>query len=56
MAKCTFCSTVVEKGTGKMLIQNTGKIFFFCSRKCEKNSQKLHRDPRNFKWAQPETQ
>ncbi|MCX6819178.1 MAG: 50S ribosomal protein L24e [Candidatus Aenigmarchaeota archaeon] len=52
MAKCSFCSKSIEKGTGKMLVQKTGKIFWFCSKKCEKNLVKLNRDPRNFKWAQ----
>ncbi|MFA4819596.1 MAG: 50S ribosomal protein L24e [Candidatus Aenigmatarchaeota archaeon] len=50
--KCSFCSIQVEKGTGKMLVYSNGKIFYYCSRKCEKNQQNLHRDPRNFKWAQ----
>ncbi len=52
--KCTFCSTNIEKGTGKMLIQSGGKIFYYCSSKCEKNHQKLGRDPRDFKWANKE--
>ena len=43
----------MEKGTGKMLVQKTGKISWFCSKKCEKNLLKLGRDPRDFKWAQP---
>ena len=54
MAKCSFCSVVIEAGTGKMVVQKTGKINWFCSKKCEKNLLKLHRDPRDFKWAQPE--
>jgi large subunit ribosomal protein L24e len=45
---------MVEKGTGKMFIHSTGKILYFCSTKCEKNLLKLHRDPRNFKWASKE--
>ncbi len=52
--KCSFCATQVEKGTGKMFIQTNGKIFYFCSNKCEKNQVKLKRDPRDFKWAQPD--
>ena len=52
MAKCSFCSTVIEKGTGKMFVHAQGKIYYFCSTKCEKNLLKLERDPRNFKWAQ----
>lgn len=52
MPKCSFCSKNVDPGTGKILIQNGGKIMHFCSSKCEKNKIKLGRDPRNFKWAQ----
>ncbi len=51
--KCSFCSSQIEKGTGKMFIQVNGKIFYFCSHRCEKNLMKLRRDSRNFKWAQP---
>ncbi|HIG97463.1 MAG TPA: 50S ribosomal protein L24e [Candidatus Aenigmarchaeota archaeon] len=54
--KCSFCSRQIEKGTGKTLIHSTGKIFYYCSSKCEVNQQKLGRDPRNFKWAQVKTQ
>ena len=49
--KCSFCDSEIEKGTGKMIIQKTGKISHFCSHKCEMNMMKLGRDPRNFKWA-----
>ncbi|MFH0949369.1 MAG: 50S ribosomal protein L24e [Candidatus Aenigmatarchaeota archaeon] len=51
--KCSFCSNEFEKGSGKMFVQKTGKIFWFCSSKCEKNMMKLRRDPRDFKWAMP---
>jgi len=51
MAKCSFCNESIEKGTGKMFVQKTGKIFWFCSMKCEKNLLKLKRDPRNYPWA-----
>lgn len=53
MTKCSFCAVNVEKGTGKMYINATGKILYFCSNKCEKNLLKLERDPRDFKWAKP---
>ena len=43
----------MEKGTGKSLIQNDGKVLHFCSSKCEKNMIKLGRKPRNVKWASP---
>lgn len=52
--KCSFCSTNIEKGTGKMFIHSGGKISYYCSSKCSKNQQDLGRDPRNFKWASKE--
>ncbi len=51
MAKCSFCSQTIGTGTGKMIIQKTGKINTFCSSKCERNLLRLGRDPRKFKWA-----
>jgi large subunit ribosomal protein L24e len=52
MAKCSFCGETIEKGTGKMFVEKDGKILYFCSSKCEKNLNKLHRKARNFKWTQ----
>lgn len=37
-----------------MVIEKTGKMFWFCGSKCQKNMLKLGRDPRNFKWASKE--
>ncbi|MBW2982110.1 50S ribosomal protein L24e [Candidatus Woesearchaeota archaeon] len=51
MAKCTFCSKDIEKGTGKMFVTKAGKILHFCSNKCEKNMFKLKRKPSNLKWV-----
>ncbi len=51
MAKCSFCGTNIEKGTGKMFVEKDGKILFFCSSKCEKNQFKLKRKPRSTKWT-----
>jgi len=50
MVKCSFCSSELEKGTGKMYIKTDAKIFYFCSRRCEKNMFKLGRDPLKVKW------
>ncbi len=55
MPKCSFCSGQIEQGTGKIFIENTGKTHWFCSSKCEKNTRKLGRDPRDFKWAKQNT-
>jgi large subunit ribosomal protein L24e len=48
--KCSFCTKELEKGTGKMYIKTDAKIFYFCSRRCEKNMFKLGRDPLRVKW------
>ena len=50
MAKCSFCDTEMVKGTGKLLIQRTGKLAYYCSSKCEKNS-KLKRKPQRQAWV-----
>lgn len=52
MAKCIFCGMDIHKGTGKMLIYNSGKIIHFCSRTCEKNMIKLGRKPINVRWTE----
>ncbi|MFH1631095.1 MAG: 50S ribosomal protein L24e [Candidatus Aenigmatarchaeota archaeon] len=51
MPKCSFCSQNIVEGTGKLVVEKNGKMFWFCKSKCEKNLMKLGRDPRNFKWA-----
>jgi len=48
--KCSFCSENIEKGTGKMYVKIDGKIFYFCSSKCEKNQLKLKRNPAKTRW------
>lgn len=51
MAKCSFCGKTIEPGTGLMFVEKTGKVFYFDSKKCEKNLFKLGRDNRRFKWS-----
>ncbi|MBA3063972.1 50S ribosomal protein L24e [Candidatus Woesearchaeota archaeon] len=50
--KCSFCKQNINKGTGKIYVQKTGKVLYFCSSKCEKNMLKLKRKPRTTKWTQ----
>ena len=38
-------------GTGKIFVQNTGKILYFDSAKCEKNMLKLNRKNTKLKWT-----
>jgi len=52
--KCSYCGKNITAGTGKMFVKQDGTIFYFDTGKCEKNHQKLGRDPRNFKWASKE--
>ena len=49
--KCTFCGTDVPRGTGKTYVKTDGKIFYFCSNKCEKNQIKLGRKARETGWT-----
>lgn len=51
MARCSFCKTDIERGTGKIFVTKEGKVLNFCSRKCEKNMLKLKRLPRKLKWT-----
>ena len=50
MPSCTYCKREIEPGTGKLLIQNTGKQVWLCSSKCEKNMFKLKRKPAKVSW------
>lgn len=51
MVKCDFCGEEIERGTGMMYVKNDGKIFHFCSSKCENNLIKLGRKPRTTRWT-----
>ncbi len=48
---CSFCGEEIEVGTGKMYVRRDGRVFYFCSGKCEKNMLKLKRNPRKLKWT-----
>jgi len=56
MVKCSFCSSELPKGTGKMFVRKDGRVFYFCSNKCEKNMLKLGRKPVKFKWTRDQTE
>jgi large subunit ribosomal protein L24e len=49
--KCSFCSKDIERGTGKIYVQNDGRVFYFCTMKCEKNQIKLKRKGWDHKWT-----
>lgn len=52
VTRCSYCRSIIEPGTGTMLVLNDGRIFNYCSRKCEKLLN-MGRSPRRLKWAQP---
>ena len=49
--QCTFCGRNIPFGTGKMYVKTDGRVFYFCSNKCEKNMIKLGRKPRETRWT-----
>lgn len=51
MAQCSFCGKDIRPASGKLFVKDNGTILRFCSSKCEKNSLKLGRDSRKFKWT-----
>ncbi len=51
MVKCTFCGYNITPGTGMKYVKKDGKVFDFCSKKCEKNMLELKRKARNLKWT-----
>ena len=51
MVRCGFCGEQIERGTGKIFVDKSGKITYFCSTRCEKNMLKLKRKPKNLKWT-----
>jgi len=51
MVKCAFCEKEVPKGTGMLFVKKDGTTSFYCSSKCEKNSEKLKRHAENLKWT-----
>ena len=51
MVNCSFCGNPIEKGTGLQLIKKDGKVMYFCSTKCEKNTA-LKRKARTRKWTE----
>lgn len=51
---CDFCFKKIKSGTGKMYVTSTGKIYFFCSSKCEKYYF-MNRSIKKHKWLKHET-
>ena len=48
---CSFCGRGIRKGLDSIYVTAKGKVFHFCSSKCEKNRLKLGRSRRKTKWT-----
>jgi len=51
MTNCSFCGHILQFGSGTMYVKTDGKIFYFCSTKCEKNQLKLGRISKFQSWT-----
>lgn len=49
--QCSFCGGNIPKGKGIMYVKADGKVFYFCSSKCKKNTLKLKRVGRKIRWT-----
>ena len=49
--KCSFCGKEILRGSGKIYAKKDGHVYFFCSKKCEKNQLQLKRNPQKTKWT-----
>ena len=52
MAKCSFSGEQIPKGTGRMVIRNSGRVYYFLNSKTMKNFFKLGRKPQKTRWTQ----
>lgn len=50
-SKCAFCGEDIEPGTGTMYVRKDGTVYYFCSKKCQKNMLVLKRKPRTTRWT-----
>lgn len=50
MVKCSFCGEGIKKGTGKIFVETSGSLRYFCSSKCQKNYD-MKRKPAKVRWV-----
>lgn len=51
--RCSFCNFEIRSGTGKIYVTSVGKIYFFCSHKCERYFL-MNRSLKVHKWLKNE--
>ncbi len=49
--KCSFCGKAIPKGSGKILVRNSGQILTFCKSKCDRNFG-MGREGKNVRWTE----
>jgi large subunit ribosomal protein L24e len=49
--ECSFCGREIRKGLESVYVTAKGKLYYFCSSKCDKNMLKLGRSKRKVKWT-----
>ena len=50
-----MCKLNISRGTGKMFVRNDGRLFYFCSSKCQKNWN-MGRGDKRLKWTVSEAE
>jgi large subunit ribosomal protein L24e len=48
--KCSFCGEAIPAGQGLMFVRNDGRILYFCSSKCDRNTE-MGREGKRKKWT-----
>lgn len=51
MPVCSFCKRRFKEPRGLTIFTFDGKSIFYCSGKCRKNTEHLHRDPKKTNWV-----
>ncbi len=51
MPVCSFCRKRFKEPRGLTVFTFDGKSIFYCSGKCRKNIEHLHRDPKKVNWV-----
>ena len=51
MPVCSFCRRRYKEPRGLTVFTFDGRSIFYCSGKCRKNMEHLHRDPKKTNWV-----
>jgi len=51
MPSCVYCGREIPPGIGLMYVLRTGKVLWFCSRKCKVYALERKRKPEKTRWT-----